>query len=171
MSQLIFQNAPDVTIATNTFINVPRILRFEDVNLIEIVRDLKVGFTTQIPIYHPDGTYLAKATGNRLYLTNDGKKTNLKINKLANVWECKLDKKTLFEIHIQSGDAFRTLAELYTPEGYFVKCSDSPTPGLIDMKGNQLNVSGLIMSGNTISGFKTGIWIKKNGSVIIGSNQ
>ncbi|OFX27215.1 MAG: hypothetical protein A2041_02235 [Bacteroidetes bacterium GWA2_31_9b] len=171
MSELIFQTAPSVTIATNTFVNVPNILRYEDTNLIEIIRDLKLGFTTQIPIYHSDGTYLAKVNGTRMFLTEAGKKTGLKIDKYSNVWTCKLDTKTLFEIHHQSGDAFKVLAELFTPDGYFVKCLDSPTPGLINVKGNELKVGGVIMSGNLISGCKTGIWIRKNGAVSIGVNQ
>lgn len=171
MNDLIFQTSPNVTIATNTFINVQTILKFEQTNLIEIIKELKVGYTTQIPIFHPDGTYLAKVNGNRIFLTEDGKKVNLKIEKLANVWECKLDSKTLFEIHILTGDSFKTFAELYTPEGYFVKCSDSASPGLIDMKGNAIKIGGMIMSGNIINGYKTGIWIQKNGSISIGSNQ
>jgi hypothetical protein len=73
-NSLIFQTSPKVTIATNTFVNVPVVLKYEDVNLIEIIKEERVGFTTQIPIYHQDGTHLAKVTGNRLYLTEDGKK-------------------------------------------------------------------------------------------------
>jgi hypothetical protein len=169
-NSLIFQTSPKVTIATNTFVNVPVILKYEDVNLIEIVREERVGFTTQIPIYHQDGTHLAKVTGNRLYLSEDGKKTGLKIDKYEGLWVCTMDKKTLFEIQQQTGDAFKTTAELYTPDGYFVKCTDAPAPHLIDTKGSELKIGGMIMSGNTISGFQIGIWLRRDGSCAIGVN-
>jgi hypothetical protein len=162
-NSLIFQTSPKVTIATNTFVNVPIILKYEDTNLIEVVKEESLGFTTQIPIYHQDGTYLAKVTGNRLYLTEDGKKTGLKIEKHEGLWVCSIDKQTLFEIQQQTGDAFKTTAELYTPDGYFVKCTDSPTPGLIDTSGNAIKMGGMTMSGNWIEGCKVGIWIRKNG--------
>jgi hypothetical protein len=167
---LIFQTSPKVTIATNTFINVPIILKYEDVNLIEIIKEERVGFTTQIPIYHQDGTYLAKVTGNRLYLTKEGEKAGLKIDKRPGLWVCTMDKQTLFEIQQKTGDAFKTTAELYTPDGHFVKCTDAPTPHLIDTNGSELKVGGMIMSGNTISGFRIGIWLRQNGSCAIGVN-
>jgi hypothetical protein len=170
MNELIFLTLPKVTLATNTFINVPVILKFDDINLIELIKEEKIGFTTQIPIFHPDGTYLAKVNGTRLYLTDDGKKAGLKIEKKADVWECKMEKQTLFEIQHTDSHSFKTQAELYTPTGHFVKFNESPTPGLIDMSGNELKVGGLVMSGSTIQHFKTGIWIKSDGSMRIGVN-
>ncbi len=167
---LIFQTSPKVTIATNTFINVPIILKYEDINLIEVVQQHGIVYTTQIPIYHQDGTYLAKAVGNRLFLTDEGKKTGLKIEKHQSLWVCEMDGKTLFEIQQQTGDAFKTTAELYTPDGYFVKCTNSPTPILIDTSGNEMNIGGISMSGNIISGFKIGVWIKKD-SFMMGVND
>lgn len=167
-NSLIFQTSPRVTIASNTFVNVPIILRYENINLIEVIKEQDVGFTTQIPIYHQDGTYLAKATGNRLYLTDDGKKTGLKIEQYQGLWVCELDGQTLFEIHQQAGDAFKTTAELYTPDGYFIKCNAS-SPNLIDPFGKELKISGMTMSGNLISGCKIGIWIR-NGAFLMGVN-
>lgn len=105
-----------------------------------------------------------------MYLTKEGEKAGLKIEKFQNLWVCTMDKQTLFEIQQQTGDAFKTTAELYTPEGYFVKCSDSPSPSLIDTTGNELRIGGMIMSGNTFSGCHIGIWLKKNGSCSIGVN-
>ena len=168
MNKLIFSEIPQVTIATNTFINCPVILKFDDVNLIELIKEEQLGFTTQIPIYHPDGTYLAKVNGNRIFLTDDGKKAGLKIEKKANVWECQMEKQTLFEIHQEAANSFKTQAELYTPTGHFVKCTDSPKPDLIDINGNALQIGGITMSGNTFSGMKTGIWIRSNGQFSIG---
>ncbi len=165
---LTYQTSPRVTLATNTFINVPIILKYEDTNLIEIIKEAKFGYTTQIPIYHSDGTYLAKATGNRLFLTEAGKKVGLTIDKYKNVWVCKMVNQTLFEIQQQSGDAFKTVAELFTPDGYFVKCTNDPVPILIDSSGSALRIGGIIMSGNTFVGCKTGIWLRKDGSCTIG---
>ncbi len=168
MNQLIFQTVPIVNVSTNIFINVPIILRFEDTNLIEIVKEEQLGFTTQIPIYHPDGTYLAKVNGTRMYLTEDGKKANLKIDKLQDVWACTLDNQTLFEIHHQKGDSFKAYAELYTPEGYFVKCTDQPVPVVINANNQTLHIGGIIMQGNTFQGCRIGVWLKKDGSCSIG---
>lgn len=39
MNQLIFSELPQVTIATNTFINCPVILKFDDINLIELIKE------------------------------------------------------------------------------------------------------------------------------------
>lgn len=165
-----FQTSPKVVVATNTFINVPVILKYEDTNLIEVVTEEEFGFTTQIPIYHNDGTYLAKVKGNRMYLTDDGKKAGLKIEKHEGLWVCKMENQTMFEIEHGTGDSFKATAELYTPDGCFVKCSDTPSPGLIDMQGNELKVGGMAISGSTFIGSKIGIWLRKNGSFAIGVN-
>ena len=42
-------------------------------------------YTTKIPIYYSDGTKLAVAKGNRLWLTGQGKKIELKMNEYANL--------------------------------------------------------------------------------------
>jgi hypothetical protein len=167
---LIFQTLPTVSIATNKFINVPVILKYEDTNLIEIIKELGLGFTTQILIYHPDGTYLAKVKGTRMFLTEDGGKARLTVVKLVGVTVCKMGNQTLFEIHHQLGDSFRTTAELYTPDGYFVKCTDQEVSDLFDNNGKALQIGELIMSGNTFSNCKIGIWLKKDGSCLIGVN-
>jgi len=169
-NSLIFQTSPEVTLSTNRFMNVPVVLKYEDTILIEVIKEEGIGFTTQIPIYHQDGTYLAKVNGNRIYLTKDGEKAGLKIEKHQNLWVCTMDKQTLFEIQQQTGDAFKTTAEIYTPDGYFVKCSDSPSPQLIDTTGNELKIGGMIMSGNTFNGCQIGIWLRKDGSCSIGIN-
>ena len=170
-NSLIFQTSPKVIIATNTFINVPVVLKYEDTNLIEVISEQNLGYTTQIPIFHSDGTHLANIKGNRMYLSKDGEKAGLKIEKYQGLWVCTLEKQTLFEIQQQTGDSFKATAELYTPDGCFVKCSSSPTPNLIDASGNELKIGGFVMSGNIFNDFKTGIWIKKDGSLLIGVNN
>lgn len=168
MDKLIYQSKPVVVLATNTFVNVPVVLQFDDTPLISVVREEKLGFTTEVPIYHEDGTYLAKVRGTRVYATEAGKKSGLEVRQFANAWACEINKRIAFEVKHQPGDAFRTTAELYTPEGYFVKTTDAPTPELLDASGNVLKVGGVTMVGNVFQGMRIGVWIKSDGSVSIG---
>ena len=75
---------------------------------------------------------------------------------------------TLFEIFHERGDAFRTHAELFTPNGFFIKTSDVPTPVVINKTGKSLRIGGIVMSNNTFSGCRIGIWLKSNGSLALG---
>ena len=168
MDKLIYKTSPVVTLATNTFVNVPIVLQFDATPLISLVREESLGYTTEIPIYHEDGTYLAKIRGMRVYSTDDGRKAGVKIRQLATAWVCEIGNRTAFEIHHQPGDAFRAQAELYTPEGFFVKTSDSPTPELIDASGNALQVGGVTMIGNMFQDCRIGVWIRSDGSVSLG---
>lgn len=164
---LYFLNEPNVTFATNTFVKVPVILQYEDTPLIEIVRDVKLGFTSNIPIYHSDGTYLAKAIGTRAFTTKEGEKANVRIEKHHQLWVCKMENQILFEIKHQSPESFEVHAELYTPDGYLLKSNDkennlmSKTIGIL---------SNLTMQYNQIGGFRIGILVKSDGSVALGSN-
>jgi hypothetical protein len=166
--KLVFQSSPSVTIATNTFINIPVILKYEDTPLIEVIKEQGIGFTTQIPIYHSDGTYLAKVKGNRVFPTEAGKKANINIRDEQGKFICNLENRVMFELTHGIGDAFKANAELYTPDGYFVKCPDAPKLELFDIKGNLIQVGGILMSGNIFHNLSIGIWIRKNGSLAIG---
>jgi len=169
MESLVFHNHPAIELSTNTFINVPVILQYDELPLIEVVQTQDAGFTTQIPIYHPDGTYLSKAVGARLFLTEEGQRADLILEHPDRVTVCKLGEKILFEIHRRDAAALRTQAELYTPDGRFVKCSQSPTPELYSADGSALTIrGGIVMSGNTFHGCRIGIWVKSDGSVAIG---
>jgi hypothetical protein len=75
------------------------IFKYEDTPLIEVIREQDIGFTTQIPIYHPDGTYLAKVTGNRVYPTEAGKKANIEIRDTPGKFICSLENKVMFELN------------------------------------------------------------------------
>jgi hypothetical protein len=168
MAAIIFQRTPAVTFLTNRFINVPVILKHEDTNLIEIVNKVGMGFTTEIPIYHPDGTYLAKATGNRLYPTEDGKKAGITIDKQQGVWVCKMGTQNLFEISQLTGESFKLQAELYTPDGHFIKCQDKAKPDLLDKTGKPLIIGGVTLMGNTFQNLSIGVWTKNDGQILIG---
>src|SRR5262249_8167695 len=95
----------------------------------------EVGFTTRIPIYHADGTYLAKVVGSQLHLTKDGEKTGLRLLHPQGRTVCDLDGRTLFEIHRQEAAALKTHAELFTPDGYLVKCTDRSSRSLFSWRG------------------------------------
>jgi hypothetical protein len=166
--ELIFQSSPAIIVATNTFINVPIIFKYEDTPLIEVIKDLDIGFTTQIPVFHSDGTYLAKIKGNRIYPTDAGKKANIEIRDTPGKFICSLENKVIFELSHGVGDAFKADAELYTPDGYFVKCSDTPKPDLFDLNGNAIKVGGITMIGNVFRNLSVGIWLRKDGSCSIG---
>ena len=167
MNKLVFQTAPQVELGTNTFVNCPIILQFDDTPLIEIVRLEQAGFSTQIPIYHQDGTYLAKVVGSQIHRTDSGKKAGLEMQHLDKITVCKLDNEILFEIRRQGAAALKTVAELYTPKGYFVKFSDE-SPSLINSEGGALQIGGVTMIGNVFSGCRIGVLIKSDGSVSMG---
>lgn len=168
MPDLIYHSSPVVTFCSNTFINVPTILQFDDTPLISVVREEKLGYTTEIPIYHSDGSYLAKVRGTRVYPTDVGKKAGVVVRQLPQVWVCEVDGRTAFEIHQEAGDAFRTKAELYTPTGHFVRVGDAPMPQLVDASGTALRVGGITMVGNLFENFRIGVWLRSGGSVAIG---
>lgn len=167
---LIYQTSPAVTLATNVFINVPTVLQFDDTPLISVVKEQNLGYTTEIPIFHTDGTYLAKVKGTRVFATEAGKKAGLVMRDLPSLTVCEVAGKTMFEIFHQKGDAFRIQAELATPSGYFVKIADSPAPSVLRSDGQSLQIGGVHMSGNIFQGCRIGVWLKSDGSLGIGCN-
>lgn len=169
MKNLVFFQSPKVTIATNTFINVPTILQYEDTPLIEVVRVVNAGYKIQIPIYRPDGTYIAKVVGSRLFRTKNGEKAGLSLKYPKNKTICEMGGKTLFVIEREGAAALQVSAELYTPDGAFVKCSPNLMPKLfIGDNERPLEYGGIIMSGNVFQDLRIGIWIRNDGSLSIG---
>lgn len=164
MDKLFYQNSPNVIIATNQFIDVPIIIQYENLPIFEIIKEEKLGFTSRIPIFHPDGTKLAKIIETRVYPTKDGIKSRIKIIKEAMLWSCSLDGKTLFEIR-QDKNSFRFSAELYTNDGYFLKCNDSLP---MEIKKGSLTIGGITFSNNKIIGSRIGIRCMKDGSIAFG---
>lgn len=168
-NSLIFQPDSKIIVATNTFINVPVILKYENINLIEVIKESQFEYTTQIPIFHADGTSLAVAKGSRIYKTKEGEKAGVEIKQYPNLWVCVQDGKTLFEIRQQPGDFFKTTAELYANDGFFIKTTDETPIGLFNNE-EPLKIGGLTMKNCTFRGCKTGIWVKKDSGILIGSN-
>jgi butyrate kinase len=168
MDNLIFKQAPIVTFGSNHYVNVPTILQYDDTPLVEIIRESPLEITTGISIYHPDGTYLAKARGARLFLTKDGEKCNLVLKHLAGATVCELGGKTLFEVKRTGAAAISTKAELYTPTGYFVSVLDSKPRVLTELSKDITRIGGLTTIGNTFNGCRIGVWVKSDGSILVG---
>lgn len=167
---LLFQQSPVVTFATNTFINVPVILQYEETPLIETIHETNLGFMSQVSIYHSDGTYLAKAKGPRLYLTQDGEKANLNIRNLPDRRICELNGNTLFELR-RTQPGWEVDSELYTPEGTFIKSKADLFPEFFNQKQQKLQVRGITMQNCTFTGVSIGILVKADGSVGIGVSK
>ena len=165
---LFFASPPTIELCTNRFINVPVVLKYDDTALISVTQAERAGFTTEFAIYSPDGIYIAKVKGSRLFVTQDGRKANLSLRHPPNMTVCELDGQTLFEVHRKEPAALSTYAELYTPDGSFVKCGDNPRPDLIKPGGDHVQVGRMIMSGNLVSDCGVGIWVRSDGSVAIG---
>jgi hypothetical protein len=169
VEKLIFQETPEVELGSNKFIAVPIILQFDDTPLIQVVTTEGAGFSTSIPIYHSDGTYLAKVVGSQIFKTPEGQKAGLKLLHPDLMTVCELNGQTLFELRRTSAASLKATAELYTPSGYFVKYMGDK-PGLINSDGNSLHIGGMVMKGCSFAGVRIGIWIKSDGSMDIGCN-
>jgi hypothetical protein len=89
-----------------------------------MVRSEGAGFTTQITIFHKDGTYLAKVKGTQMYLTPDGAKAGLKLRHPGLMTVCEMGTETLFEVRRDYAAPLKLTAELYTPTGGFIKGYD-----------------------------------------------
>jgi hypothetical protein len=142
--QLLFSEIPQVVIASNTFI-CPIVIRYKDIPMLEMIREIKI-FTTRIPIFHQDGTKLAVAKGAQLYETEEGKKAGVKMRHLPDCTVCEMQGKPLFEIRRQGAAALKINAELFTSDGAFLKWSDERISGLINSKGNVLQIGGSSLS-------------------------
>ena len=77
---------------------MPTILQYDETPLIQVVRAAEAGFTTEIPVYHSDGTYLAKVVGSQIYRTADGEKAGVTLRHPGHATVCEMNGKTLFEL-------------------------------------------------------------------------
>jgi hypothetical protein len=164
--ELILKKSPNIEFATNTFINVPVILRYEDINLITVEKNIKLEYDVKIPIYHSDGTKLATATNSRIF-KNEKVKENIIIDKYPDVWVCKMNGREIFEIRQGKGDLFEIMAELYTQDGYFIKYSNFKHNIPVSMS-NFIDLVSRVAHGCTILDVEIGFWVKRNGGVDIG---
>jgi hypothetical protein len=168
--RLYFSLSPKVEFAGNYFQDVPVILQYDDTPIISVTQEVTTGFTTEIEIYSNDGTYLAKAKGSQLYPTEEGMKANLVLRHPQGLTVCELNGETLFEMRRDGPAALRTRAELFTPDGRFMKCDPAGVPSeLISFDGTCLQVGQFHMVRNTFVGCRVGILIGSDGEVRIGT--
>lgn len=163
---LIFHQSPTVEFAANYFRNVPVILQYHNQPLIEVVQQQPAGFTTQFTLFNKDGVYLAKVVGSRLLATNYGKKARISLEFPNLMTVCKLGNQVLFEVTRKEAAALKTEAELFTPDGRFLKARGATKNWLLAQE--PLKIGGMVMTGNTISGCRIGVRVSKDGSVGIG---
>jgi hypothetical protein len=169
MESLIYQRTPIVHLASNTFIDVPTVLQYEDTPLIKVVRAAKAGFTAEIPIYHSDGTYLAKVVGSQIYRTAEGEKAGVTLQHPGHATVCELNGKTIFELIREDAAALKTRAELFTADGSFIKCADEDLTGyVLGPQRDHLKIGGVTIQACTFQGVRIGVWIRKDASVAVG---
>lgn len=158
--KLIFFESPEVEFAGSFFIDVPIILEYDDKPLIEVVQEQEAGYTTQFQIYNKDGIYIAKVKGSQVYLTEDGSESNLKLKHPQGMTVCELDGQTIFEVRRKDAVALKTQAELFTPDGRFLKSNEQGVPSsLISPDGSALRVGTNIMVGCRLQRCRVGIHI------------
>jgi len=166
---LVFAESPAVTFATNTFVNVPVILKYGDTPLIEVVGALDAGFTTQFVIYDDSGTKMAVVKGTQIYLTSEGERDSIELRHPQGKTICERGSQTLFELERIGPAAFKAAAELYSPDGRFVVAQHDVMPALFE-SGQPLSIGGLLLQGNYFNGVAVGVHIRSDGSIAIGSN-
>lgn len=170
---LFFAQQPAVKFATNTFINVPIILQYDDQPLIEVVHDVPAGYTTQFSIYTQDGQYLAKVKGSRLITDpHTREQYGLQLRRPAGATVCMLGDHPLFRLERSEAAALKTDAHLFTPGGAFIRAWGDEWVGKITVgRGHPLEIGGLRMRNNTIIGCNIGIHIHSDGSIAIGEGS
>lgn len=167
--RLVFFETPEVEYGSNRFVDVPIVLQYEDAPLLEVVKAQSAGFTTQFSIFNRDGVYLAKAVGSQLHPTEAGRKSNLSMRHPDHATICELDGQVLFELRRKEAAALRTEAELFTPDGRFLKTNSKGMPAnLVQATGSQLQIHGMTMEGNLVDHCRIGILIRRDGSLTIG---
>jgi hypothetical protein len=164
--ELIFKESPTIEFATNTFINVPVILQYEDTPLITVERNITLEYGIKIPIYDSDGTKLATAKNSRVYVDKNIKE-KITIDKRPRIWVCKMNGHEIFEIRQKEGDLFRIMAELYAPDGRFVKYSNFQHIASESMS-NLIDLASRAACSCSISDVEVGLLVKRDGNVIIG---
>ena len=166
MEKLIYSQHPEVTIATNKFINVPTILQYEETPLIQIVKD-KNTYGLEIPIYDLSGNYLAKVKGARIFPINKIDSENLSVLHKKDKWICTHGKREIFEITYQGSAAISLKANLYTPDGAFISSDPEQLPKLF-FNDHEITLKGNKFQNCTFNNVKVGFLLKKDGSISIG---
>ncbi|MEX2316044.1 MAG: hypothetical protein WD669_02760 [Pirellulales bacterium] len=169
MDSLFFQESPEVEIATNTFINVPTILQWEDVPLLQVGKFMEAGYTTKIAVYHNDGTRIAWVKGSQVYPTDAGRKASvdLRSEDKGTLTVCELEGKTIFELRRKHANQLKGWAELYAPEGVLIKATDAETAAVLG-DGTALQIAGVAIRNGRVDGHQIGIHVTKKDGIKFG---
>jgi len=167
-THLLFNETPRVEFATNTFIDVPVILQYEDEPLIEVFQQIDAGYTTRFRVFNSSGDLLAAVGGPQMYPTDAGRRTGIELRHEHLKTICVLDGQELFEMVRVGAAGLKTAAELYAPDGRFILARDGLE--VLDMPGG-LQVGGAMLLRNTFQGVSIGVLVGSDGSVGIGVNR
>jgi hypothetical protein len=163
----IYSPTPQVLFLDNIFIT-PTLLRYENVPLINVAQVADASFTTVFSIFHPDGTPLAKVKGTQLYLTEQGKKAGLRLRHKSGVTACELNGQTLFEVRREGAAALHLTAELYAPDGAFIRTVNSDlATKVMDGVQETLQRHNIFITNNFFQ-VPVGVQVWKDGSVNMG---
>ena len=147
--------------------NVPTIIQWEDVPLLEVGKFVTAGYTTKFTIFNKDGEPMAVVKGSQIYPTKQGTKAGVTMRYPQGMTVCELAGRTLFELRRTGAAALQGQAELYTPEGAIVKASADELSLL--RGGTYIQAGNIRMTGTTFEGHRIGFHFKKDGlSVGIG---
>jgi len=166
--QLLFSPDARITVATNTFIEVPIILQFEETPLIEVIEAEEVQRTTKIPVFHNDGTLLATVVGTQAHLTDAGKSAGVVMRHPDLMTVCELGGQTVFEIRRDEAAAIAISAELQSGDGTLVMFRDTdPVVNLSDSAGITTPSGGMLVE-NTFMRCRIGIHLRRDGGMGLG---
>jgi hypothetical protein len=178
MTDFTWVSIPEVKLGTNTFRDVPIILQYEDDPLIEFVTSDRNASEFTAPIFDGDGEKLGVLKGAQLYLTEPGKKADLKLRHHQDVSAIELGGQTLMELRRNGAAAVALEAELFAPTGYLIRGLSAQRVSLVGPKGEvDLGLGGPVMGNSVFTGCQIGIRIRQNrvdiglggGSIAIGN--
>ena len=158
MTDLIIHNTDWIEFGGNFFQNVPILIQYKSTPLVEVVNHVDASFTTQLTIFNKDGVKLARVKGTQIYRTPDGEKSNLVLSHPDKMTVCQLDGKIIFEMRRQTAAALKGSAELYAPDGLFVRVNDAGS-GVAATPSDQIVIGGTVLRGNRLSNMRVGIQI------------
>jgi hypothetical protein len=169
MDFLSFREIPLIHLASNRFINTYELLKFEDTVLIEVIPFNLKGYTLKVPIFNSDGKSLGEIVGNQFYPSQVIKGYNIQVQRERETWIAKLENNILFELKTGFCQSLAFSAELYTPDGFKIKISESPFPLLFNPVGDKMELKGMVMAGLDFETKQPGIYLDRNGRIVYGN--
>lgn len=160
---VVFQEHPLVWLGESWFRNVPTIIQWENIPLMEVGKFEQAGFTTRIAVFHSDGTKIAVVNGSQIYLTAEGKNAQMRLRYEPGLTACELEGRTIFELRREGAAALRATAELHAPEGMFIRTSTACLDIIGQIAGGKyVGPSGFLINKCFAWDMPIGIHITKN---------